>query len=303
MIFAHIIKVIIAAFFGFLIVKSFVSNFFANQTIGNVNLLLISKKFRTQSNYPQQYYDPSNIENSIVERNIFNITGEIPKEDFEFSPEELTSKNFYKVPCAPDSETLPVELLGIIYTGNSKTNLVTVQDPDVQGADVYHENDPILDYNDYSVYRIVNSNLVEFRHGAKKICRSLYEKEDKNIVEDFENNTPNSSNDDANAIVLTQEYVNEQLGTGLSKIVNSARIIPFTENGNVEGFKLFSIAPNSLFEKIGLMNGDIVTQVNNQKLTDPSKGFVIYDSFQYEHEITFTVKRGAQIIRRKVIIK
>lgn len=298
MMFFSLIKIILAAFFSFLIVISFISNILSKQTIENINLILVSEKFRLNSAYLLISYNGSNVENTIVNRNIFNITGEIPAEDFEISLDELTSKNFYKVPCAPQSEPLPVELLGIIYTGNPKTNLVTVQDPDIEGADVYHEGDPILDYDEYSVYRIVDSNTVEFRYGAKKICRSLVV---KNIA--LEKDADIAQNNNGDVIVLTQEYVNSELGKGLSKIVNTVRIVPSIENGKIEGFKIFSIQPNSLFEKIGLMNGDVVTQVNNQALNDASKGFLIYDSFQYEHQITFTIKRGAQSITRKVMIK
>lgn len=295
----NLIKIILAAFFSFLIVVSLVSDFFSKKTIENINYIFLSSRFKISANFPESLYDPIGVENSIVSRNIFNVTGEIPAEDFELSLDDLTSKNFYKVPCAPKSESLPVELLGIIYTGDPKTNLVTVQDPDIQGADVYHEGDPILDYNEYSVYRIVNSNTVEFRYGTKKICRSL-PSADTTLTKELEQSS--NSSDDSNAIVLTQEYVNAELGKGLSKIVNDVRIGPFMHNGKIEGFKIYSTT-SALLKKVGLQNGDVVTQINNQKLDNPLKGVLIYETFQYEHKITFTIKRGAQTLTRKVIIK
>jgi len=304
MIFLSVIRIFITAFFIFIVVVSFLANFFSSKTIQNVNTLLSLKMVPSSDKQTVEKYNEFQNSNAILFRNLFNVTGKIPKEDLEISSDDLTAKNFYKVPCAPSSETLPVTLVGIIYTANPKTSLVTVQDPDVIGADVYHEGDPLLDYNDYSVYRIVNSNTVEFRYGTKKICRLLGpSKEEVSKVFGKETNEKQDSDDMSGAIVLTQDYVNSQLGEGLSKIVNTARIVPVMENGAVEGFKVFSIEKNTLFEKIGFQNGDIVTKVNNQTLTDPSKGFIIYDSFQYEHQITFTIKRGNEMITRKVIIK
>lgn len=303
---SFILKLLIGAFFCFVIFVSIVSNNLMTKIISNANSILRVQAMNKTRYTHQNTYNEILTQKTIITRNLFNVTGEIPAEDLEYG--NNTETNFALVPCAPTSEPLPVTVLGIIYTNDPKKNLVTVQDPDVEGADVYHEGDQLLDNNAYSIYRIVNSTNVEFRYGSKKICRSLVSGlpsvvQNSNGIFAIGQNSTEADETDPNAIVLTHDYIESELGAGFSKIINTVRFAPSIVDGQTEGFKIFSIAAESLFEKIGLKNGDIITEINNQKLTDPSKGFLIYNSFQYDNQITINAKRGTERVTRKVIIK
>lgn len=297
-----IFKLFIFAFWCFIVCVSLVSDSIATKTIANVNFILKIQNSKQFKNPIQISFNSIIAEKNIINRNIFNVTGEIPKEDMESGSKKNDYAIFLKQPCEPPSESLPVNLVGIIYTGDSKTNLVAVQDPDIDGVDVYHEGDKILDYGSYSVFRIPNPTIAEFRYGGKKICRSLVSSA-TNVVQNPDADSNSSEEVDANTVVLTRDEITQNTGQGLSKLINTVRIAPSIAGGNVEGFKVFSITKNSLFDKIGLQEGDVVLQINDQKLDNPTKGMVIYESLQYENQIEFTIKRGTDRVTRKVIIK
>ncbi len=50
-------------------------------------------------------------------------------------------------------------------------------------------------------------------------------------------------------------------GANLSNILNQARMVPNrnAETGEIDGFVLLSIEPNSQFEKLGYKEGDVIT--------------------------------------------
>ena len=80
----------------------------------------------------------------------------------------------------------------------------------------------------------------------------------------------------------------------LSQLLTQARALPFNENGKMVGFRISEIVPGSIFDKVGLQNGDVVQRVNSQDVDDPGKFFQMYQSLKEERNITIDLMRGGQ---------
>lgn len=81
----------------------------------------------------------------------------------------------------------------------------------------------------------------------------------------------------------------------LSELFTQVRAVPYAPQGGVtEGFRLFSIKPDSLIERIGLKNGDIVQRVNGVEITDPSTAFTLLQDMQGRSQIRVDVLRNKQ---------
>jgi len=80
----------------------------------------------------------------------------------------------------------------------------------------------------------------------------------------------------------------------MSQILTQARALPYLENGKTTGFRLSEIVPGSIYEKIGLQNGDVIQKVNSQDVDDPGKFFQLYQGLKNEQNITIDVLRGGQ---------
>jgi general secretion pathway protein C len=80
----------------------------------------------------------------------------------------------------------------------------------------------------------------------------------------------------------------------MSQILTQARALPYLENGKTTGFRLSEIVPGSIYEKIGLQNGDVIQKVNSQDVDDPGKFFQLYQGLQNEQNISIDVLRGGQ---------
>ncbi len=100
-----------------------------------------------------------------------------------------------------------------------------------------------------------------------------------------------------------QESLNNRLkelsgddGQGISKILSSARIVPHYEDGKMQGMKVDAIKANSVFEKIGFQNGDIITEVNGIVIDRLEATSAIFDEFADADSIQTAVRRGNEAI-------
>jgi general secretion pathway protein C len=80
----------------------------------------------------------------------------------------------------------------------------------------------------------------------------------------------------------------------MGQILTQARALPYLEQGKTVGFRLSEIVPGSIYEKIGLQNGDVIQKVNSQDVDDPGKFFQLYQGLKNEKSITIDVMRGGQ---------
>ena len=96
-----------------------------------------------------------------------------------------------------------------------------------------------------------------------------------------------------NQYKVPQADVDEVL-QNLNSVATQARIVPAFEGGKSTGFKLFSIRPGSIYNKIGVQNGDVVNRINGYEITSPDKALEVYSKLQSSKEITVDVTRRGQ---------
>ncbi|HXG17566.1 MAG TPA: type II secretion system protein GspC [Methylomirabilota bacterium] len=83
--------------------------------------------------------------------------------------------------------------------------------------------------------------------------------------------------------------------SNLNELFTQARAVPYTSSeGEAQGFRLFSIKPQSLIDRIGLKNGDIVQRVNGVEISDPSTAFSLLQTLQGQTQVRVDVLRNHQ---------
>jgi len=80
----------------------------------------------------------------------------------------------------------------------------------------------------------------------------------------------------------------------MNQILTQARALPYMEAGKTVGFRISEIVAGSLYEKIGLKNGDVIQKVNAQDVDDPGKFFQLYQGLKEEKNITIDLMRNGQ---------
>jgi general secretion pathway protein C len=80
---------------------------------------------------------------------------------------------------------------------------------------------------------------------------------------------------DDNHYEISKDLVDKVLLNPMG-FARGARVMPAMSNGKPNGFRLYSIRPNSVLSKIGLENGDTLSAINGMELNSAEKGLEVY---------------------------
>jgi general secretion pathway protein C len=104
-----------------------------------------------------------------------------------------------------------------------------------------------------------------------------------------------------NRYSVPKSYVDGAL-TNMNAIATQARIVPSFKNGVGNGFKIFSIQPNSLYSNIGVENGDVLQRINGYDINSPDKALEVYSKLRESNHVTLEIERNGQVIRKDYTI-
>jgi len=90
---------------------------------------------------------------------------------------------------------------------------------------------------------------------------------------------------------LSRRLVNENLDDLMSQAV----VRPYLNEGVQEGYIISNVAPNSLYEKMGLQNGDIVIDINNRRMHSADDLLQMMNLMQSGKSISLNIKRNSKI--------
>lgn len=93
--------------------------------------------------------------------------------------------------------------------------------------------------------------------------------------------------------VVQESELSDALGN-LPLLLSQARAVPYFRNGQSIGMRLFAIRKDSLYEKLGLKNGDILTAVNDSSLSDPSQALKLFEQLKTERSINVKLERNGE---------
>lgn len=80
----------------------------------------------------------------------------------------------------------------------------------------------------------------------------------------------------------------------MSQLFTQIRAVPHFEGGQSVGFRLFAIRRGSLFDRIGLKNGDIIRSINGNEMNDPSKAIALLQELRDARNLDVDVTRNQQ---------
>ena len=191
-------------------------------------------------------------------------------------------------PCTGSS--LKATLMGTVAAANPKHSFGILQMPDKTvkmfqwGQKV--ESGPVV-----GVYR----KRFYFQNGGKIECLAHGDLDDKAAEEKPPEGEGGDEFDGIQKVSDTEFNIAEgelqkQMGN-LNSLATQARIVPNFKNGKGNGFRIYSIKPGSLYDKVGIKNGDVIQEVNSMKLDSPEKALEIYAKLKTEKSIQINLER------------
>ncbi len=92
------------------------------------------------------------------------------------------------------------------------------------------------------------------------------------------------------SISVTKEEIDSAL-EDMSKILTQARVRPYFSEGQADGFMISRIKKDSIFQKMGIRNGDIIQGVNDDPIKSPDDMLELYQGLKSGSKITLNIKR------------
>jgi general secretion pathway protein C len=80
----------------------------------------------------------------------------------------------------------------------------------------------------------------------------------------------------------------------MSQLFTQIRAVPHFEGGQSVGFRLFAIRRGSLFDRIGLKNGDIIRSINGTEMNDPSRAVSLLQELRDASDLQVEITRNQQ---------
>jgi general secretion pathway protein C len=93
------------------------------------------------------------------------------------------------------------------------------------------------------------------------------------------------------------KYINDP------NVLFQAHAVPNRVDGAIEGFKILSIQPGSVYEALGVQVGDIVKSVNGEPMNSLAKAQELFMALRSSAEVNITVNRGGADVSQNYKIK
>jgi general secretion pathway protein C len=194
---------------------------------------------------------------------------------------------------------LPLILIGT-GTGDGANSFAVLEDRTTREQQVYRLRDMV---RDGAILAKVERNQVVLRLGTQEQILAIYSDGTEDVSPPGPGagvGTPPATDAVAtagirqvqpNQWVLDKQEVNAALGN-LSQLLTKARVVPNFVDGKPNGFKIMSIAPDSLYAKIGLQNGDVLQQINGVEIKDPENFMRVFQQLKDEPRIALDFVRN-----------
>jgi general secretion pathway protein C len=92
---------------------------------------------------------------------------------------------------------------------------------------------------------------------------------------------------------IDRAEIDQQLDN-VNQLFTQIRAVPHFDGGKSTGFRLFAIRQGSVFDQIGLRNGDIIEQINNEDISDPQKALEMFQRLRNANLINLSILRNKE---------
>lgn len=106
-----------------------------------------------------------------------------------------------------------------------------------------------------------------------------------------------------NKIEVDARYRDRMIKEELQNILMQATAEPVLVNGEITGFKIYQFDQTSIFHKLGLKEGDVVSEINGVPLNNVAKTIQFLNGLREEPNISVNVSRNGEPVSLNMSVK
>lgn len=218
----------------------------------------------------------------IIKSNIFNTSQKTP---------DIIKNQKAIIININDLDSIPLSRSGLELLGTSTSEkndkIAVIQNK--SDVDVYHLNDQIPGGKINQIFRravvLVNNGKPE------KLVLDTAPPKMENIDTSKKINSQRPNN--VASTSFNMSIKRSSLGLGdMSDFMTQMRLTPFLIDEKAEGFLVSQIKPGSIFSKLGILNGDVIEEINDTKIDIPEKAYEVYKQLMNESSISVKLTRA-----------
>jgi general secretion pathway protein C len=236
---------------------------------------------KVTTTYEQETRRPFANYKPIIDRNLFKTKKEALEKVAKVDVDALKPTD------------LRLKLLGTVSGDQSKAYAV-IEDEKERQQNLYRKGDSIQDATLKMILR-------------EKVVLSVNDRDEVLEIEKIDNTSSAGRSGAARRIqplrttraprtqnISLNRSLIEEATQDIGKLMTDASIQPYFENGNPEGLRLSRIKMNSIFRKMGLRRGDIITGIDGQDIRSVDDALRLYDRLKSANNVKVEIKRRGQ---------
>ncbi len=213
---------------------------------------------------PYAHYTP------IMKRDLFK-TGKVvvPQEDtIDVEALKLTELN--------------LKLWGTVANEGGSSAFAVIEEVKTRKQSLYRAGDSI---QNATVKAILREKVILSVNGKDEILEMVMASSEKAPARQTRTRAPAQK-----TITLQRSFVNDAV-QNIGNLLGQVRIRPHFEKGKPSGLSMTGIRPNSIFRKMGLRSGDVLTGVEGQKIQSVNDVIGLYEKLKSSSKVNLEVKR------------
>ncbi|MBI4666541.1 MAG: hypothetical protein HY751_09050 [Nitrospinae bacterium] len=240
-------------------------------------------------------FQPEEDYTALIQRNIFNSAQSALDMSSAGQREFAASYTGGMAVFSAPKTSLGLRLVGTVIDPHGVYRLAAIEAKDTREQKLYKTGDTVLGARIAGILRnkvLLNrggkleSLDVEFAEGPGGMGRAgargaMAAGQDVNQISDTE-------------YAVSKRYLDSQMAA-MNQLLTEVRAVPnINKEGKTDGFKIFAIKKNSLFDKVGLQNQDVVKRINGIELNSAEKGLELFQALRNETTFNLDLERKTQ---------
>jgi len=238
---------------------------------------------------------------ALVNRNIFDSRKPDPVSAAELAI-DVSAGNRPESPAPTSLPPLNLTLVGTVVA-KGRAPLAVIRDPKKKGQTIYRKGDSVA--GSARISEITRKKVVLFRGGRREVLELTADPK-KNVGRGRPgarrlsapplrkpNNEETIRKVSENQWILDRRELDNAM-KNLPQLLTKARLLPNFKEGKPDGFRIFAIARNSLYAKIGLQNGDILHRINGVDVKNPQNFMKVMEQLKDENSVSINLVRRNQ---------
>lgn len=187
-------------------------------------------------------------------------------------------------------ELLSSLTLNAVYSKSNGGGWVIIKENSTSKTHILKKSESFKNY----VLKVVYPSYVIFEKNKKEYKLSIKQNKNKFEIVSRKNKTAQWDEKiviDGDKVKIQRKFLDSYVNN-IDKVWNDIKINEVKKNGFILGFKVSKIVKGSMFSKLGLKSGDVITEVNNIQLNNYNKAFKIYTNIKSIQYLNIKILRN-----------